>query len=187
MFSNGREDWHIDQIQTARPNIATAMYAVQTPPVGADTLFASMYAAYGALDTKTKHRIDGLQAVYSIECLDAVLRQQDPSRAPLTAQTLADYPPATHPLVRVHPHTGRKSLCIAPDVMSHIVGMSREASRALVEPLAARAVSGEFVYRHQWRNGDVVMWDNRSTMHTATVFDADRYQRLLYRVIIADA
>ena len=71
-------------------------------------------------------------------------------------------------------------MCISPEVMSHIVGMDRVASLAL-----ARALADRFVYRHRWRAGDLVMWDNRCTMHTATVFDATRYRRLLYRTIIA--
>ena len=187
MFVNAAEDWHIDQIQTTRPNIATCLYAVETPPLGADTLLAGMSAAYEALDAGTRETIEDLEAVYSVECLDAVLRVQDPSRPPLSAQTLAEFPPATHPLVRVHSQTGRKSLCIAPDIMSHVIGMTREDSLELVRPLATHAISTEFIYRHHWRNGDVVIWDNRCTMHTATVFDAERYQRLLYRAIISDA
>ena len=186
MFVNAAEDWHIDQIQTVCPNIATCLYAVETPPVGADTLFAGMHAAYEALDEQTQAIIERLEAVYSIERLDAVLRAQDPSRPPLSAQTLAEFPPATHPLVRIHPRTGRKSLCIAPDIVSHIIGMNRKDSLELILPLAAHAVSADFIYRHHWRDGDVVMWDNRCTMHTATVFDDKRYQCLLYRAIISD-
>ena len=186
MFVNAAEDWHIDQIQTARPNIATCLYAIETPPQGGDTMFAGMHAAYEALDEATKASIEDLNAIYSIECLDAVLRAQDPSRPPLSARQLADFPPATHPLVRRHPVTGRKSLCIAPDIMSHIEGMTREASQDLVRPLAEHAITPEHVYRHKWKNLDLVMWDNRCTMHTATVFDAKRYRRLLYRAIIRD-
>ena len=187
MFVNAAEDWHIDQIQTARPNIATCLYAVETPPVGADTLFAGMHAAYEALDAETQELIAGLEAIYSVKCLDAVLRAQDPSRPPLSEQTLMEFPDATHPLVRIHPETGRKSLCVAPDIMSHIIGMTPDASAKLARGLAVHATQPEFVYRHRWRNGDVVMWDNRCTMHTATVFDAERYQRLLYRAIVSDA
>ena len=186
MFVNAAEDWHIDQIQTVRPNLATCLYAIETPPEGGDTMFAGMHAAYGALDDATKTMIADLNAIYSVECLDAVLRAQDPSRPPLSPQTLADFPPATHPLVRRHPVTGRKSLCIAPDIMSHIEGMTREASLQLVRPLAEHAIKSEHVYRHKWRNRDFVMWDNRCTMHTATVFDAERYRRLLYRAISSD-
>ena len=87
--------------------------------------------------------------------------------------------------MRVHPESDRKSLCISPEVMSHIVGMGREASLTLARSLARHALADRFVYRHRWRPGDLVMWDNRCTMHTATVFDATRYYRLLYRTIIA--
>ena len=185
MFTNGMEDWHVDQIYKQRPNTGTLLYAVEVPPVGGDTLFAGMTAAHDALDDATKARIAPLEAVYTFEQLDATLRAQDPTRAPLTPESLAENPPATHPLVRVHPESGRKSLCISPEVMSRIVGMDREASLALARSLARHALADRFVYRHRWRAGDLVMWDNRCTMHTATVFDATRYRRLLYRTIIA--
>ena len=185
MFTNGMEDWHVDQIYKQRPNTGTLLYAVEVPPVGGDTLFAGMTAAYDALDDTTRARIAPLEAVYTFEQLDATLRAQDPTRAPLTPEIIAAHPPATHPLVRVHPESGRKSLCISPEVMSHIVGMGREASLALARSLARHALAERFVYRHHWRPGNLVMWDNRCMMHTATVFDATRYRRLLYRTIIA--
>ena len=185
MFTNGMEDWHVDQIYKQRPNTGTLLYAVEVPPVGGDTLFAGMTAAYDALDDATRARIAPLEAVYTFEQLDATLRAQDPTRALLTPENLAAHPPATHPLVRVHPESGRKSLCISPEVMSHIVGMDREASLALARSPARHALAERFVYRHHWRPGDLVMWDNRCTMHTATVFDATRHRRLLYRTIIA--
>ena len=118
-------------------------------------------------------------------CCATCPRTQDPTRAPPTPENLAAHPPATHPLVRVHPESGRKSLCISPQVMSHIVGMDCEGSLALARSLARHALAERFVYRNRWRPGDLVMWDNRCTMHTATVFDATRYRRLLYRTIIA--
>ena len=185
VFTNGMEDWHVDQIYKQMPNTGTLLYAVEVPPVGGDTLFAGMTAAYDALDDATTARIAPLEAVYTFEQLGATLRAQDPSRAPLTPEIIAAHPPATHPLVRVHPESGRKSLCISPQVMSHIVGMGREASLALARSLARHALAERFVYRHHWRPGNLVMSDNRCTMHTATVFDATRYRRLLYRTIIA--
>ena len=185
MFTNGMEDWHFDQIYKRRPNTGTLLYAVEVPPIGGDTLFAGMTSACDALDEATRARIAPLEAIYTFEQLDATLRAQDPTRAPLTPEVIAVHPPATHPRVRVHPESGRKSLCISPEVMSHIVGMDREASLALARSPARHALAERFVYRHRWRAGDLVMWDNRCTMHTATVFDATRYRRLLYRTIIA--
>ena len=185
MFTNGMEDWHVDQIYKQTPNTGTLLYAVEVPPVGGDTLFAGMSAAWDALDEATRARIAPLEAVYTFEQLDATLRAQDPTRPPLTAEIIEAHPPAIHPLVRVHPESGRKSLCISPEVMSHIVGMDRDGSLALARSLARHALEERFIYRHRWRAGDLVMWDNRCTMHTATVFDANRYRRLLYRTIIA--
>ena len=128
MFTNGMEDWHVDQIYRQNPNTGALLYAVEVPPVGGDTLFAGMTAAWDALDDATKARI-----------------------APLTPDVIAAHPPATHPLVRVHPESGRKSLCISPEVMSHIIGMDPEASLALARALAWHGLAERFVYRHRWR------------------------------------
>ena len=118
--------------------------------------------------------------------LDATLRAQDPTRPPLTDAMRAAFPPVRHPLVAVHPDTGRRSLYIAPDVMEHVEGMGAAEGDALVRALLAHTLAERFVHRHRWRAGDLVMWDNRCTLHTATPFDASRFRRLLYRTIIAD-
>ena len=144
-FTNGMEDWHVDQIYRQNPTAGTLLYAVEVPPVGGDTLFAGMTAAWDALDDATRDRIAPLEAVYTFEQLDATLRAQDPTRAPLTPEIIAAHPPATHPLVRVHPESGRRSLCISPEVMSHIFGMDREASLALARALARHALDERFV------------------------------------------
>ena len=186
LFTNGREEWHIDKIFTPHPNAMTLLYAARVPAEGGDTLFADLRAAYDSLPADRKRRLEGLHCVYSYEFIDAVLRDQDPTRPPLTAEGRAANPPARHPLVRIHPETGRRALCVSLDVMSHIEGLSRADSLALLRPLAAHAAGEDFVYRHRWRVGDLVVWDNRSVMHSATLFDAERYQRLLYRAIVAD-
>lgn len=186
MFTNSVENWHVDEGYKPHPNRATVLYAVTTPGAGDDTAFADMLAAYEALDDDAKDRIETLQGVYSVERLDAVFRAVEPERPPLRAETVAAHPPVRHPLVRVHPATGRKSLFVVPPVMSHIDGMAPEASLALADALAAHALQPKFQYRHTWRTGDLLIWDNLFTMHRATAFDAERYERLLLRTMIAD-
>jgi taurine dioxygenase len=158
---------------------------VETPPEGADTLFSSLEAAYDALDEGLKREIEDLQGVYSVEHLDAFFRTSEPTRPLLMAETIAANPPAFHPVVRVHPATGRKGLFLAPNALSHFDGMSREESLALAERLFEHAIRPAFHYRHIWRDGDFLVWDNLTTLHSAMLFDAERYRRLLYRAMIA--
>ncbi|MGI9415289.1 MAG: TauD/TfdA dioxygenase family protein [Hyphomicrobiales bacterium] len=186
MFTNSVGDWHIDEMYKPRPNRATALYAVETPGRGDDTVFAGMHAAYDALDDDTKARIEPLAGVYSVERLDAMFRASDPARPPLTERTLSANPPVRHPLVRSHPATGRNGLFIAREPLSHVEGVAPEASSALVHALAAHAVRPQFQYRHTWHAGDVLIWDNHFTMHRATAFDPGCCERLLLRTMIAD-
>ena len=184
IFTNGAPDWHIDYMYRPSPNRCTLLYAVETPPEGADTLFSSLEAAYDALDEGLKREIEDLHDIYSVERLDAFFRLSEPTRPPLKAETIAAHPPASHPIVRTHPVTGRKGLFLVPNALSHIDGMSREESLALAEQLFEHAIRPEFHYRHIWRNGDFLIWDNLTTLHSATVFDGERHRRLLYRAMI---
>ncbi len=186
MATSAEEDWHFDDAYKPRPNRYTVLYAVETPKVGGDTVFAGMQAAYAALDGDTKARIDDLKGVYSVERLYAFFRQTDPSRPPLRDETITANPPVSHPVVRVHPHTARKGLFVVPKVMSRIEGLSEKASVRVAQPLFEHAVGPDFQYRHEWRDGDFLIWDNLFVMHTATRFDAQRDRRLLYRTMVAD-
>jgi len=184
--SNGVTDWHIDNLYKTAPHEATALYAVRTPAKGGDTLFASLQASYDALDRPTKEEVDTLRCVYSVEKLHDLLYGEDRSRALLKPDTLAANPPAIHPLVRVHPVTGCKGLLLGPQIMSHIAGMGEESSHSLVNRLKTHALRPELQYRHHWKNGDFLIFDNLSTLHAATKFDAASERRLLYRAMIAE-
>ena len=98
---------------------------------------------------------------------------------------MAAFPPVSQPLVRVHPATGAKSLYVCPAVISHIEAMGTAESAALIDVLARHIAQPRFVYSHRWHQGDLVMWDNRAVLHTASLFDHTRYQRLLYRTTVA--
>lgn len=183
-FSRGVEQWHADSSYRAEPSDASLFYGEIVPPEGGDTLFADATAAYRTLDPETRQRIDGLYAVHSLETLRLWGQRQNPDRSPERTQH-TEFPPARQPLVRVHPVTGARSLYLCPAVISHIEGLSKAEGAALIERLAEHATQPRFVYCHRWQKGDLVMWDNRAVLHTASLFDHTRYQRLMYRTTVA--
>ena len=170
--------WHSDLSFQKRPALATVLYGIEVPRRGGDTLYADMHAAYEALDPKTKNRLNGLKAVHD---LDASRRRA--GEPPMTAKQRAEAPPVEHPAVRTHADTGRKILYISRHV-SHFAGISRDESDELLEQLLAHATKDEFVFRHKWGSRDVVMWDNRCTMHCATPYDAAAERRVLHRTVV---
>jgi len=184
-FSRGVEQWHADSSFRATPSDASLFYGEIVPPEGADTMFADATAAWRMLDKDLQRRVDGLHAVHSLETLGQWNRQQNPDR-PTNADNLpTQFPPVRQPLVRVHPVTGAKSLYVCPAVISHIEGLEPEASEALIETLIKHTTTDRFVYTHRWRQGDLVIWDNRAVLHTASLFDHTRYQRRMYRTTVA--
>ncbi|TDP44247.1 TauD/TfdA dioxygenase family protein [Zavarzinia compransoris] len=186
LFVNAREEWHFDYSYVEKPSIAALFYAVAVPPEGGDTLFADSTAAFEALPEAEKDYLRGLTAVHSWARLHEQLEAMDPTRKPLSAAAKQKYAPVPQPLVYRHPVTGRESLWVAAQVVSEIPGLAEAETRALLDRLTAHVTQPEFVYRHQWRQGDLVFFDNRATLHTATIFDYERYLRLMYRTTILD-
>ncbi|HEY0181777.1 MAG TPA: TauD/TfdA family dioxygenase [Rhodopila sp.] len=184
-FSRGVEQWHADSSYRSVPSDASLFYGEIVPPEGGDTMFADATAAWRALDPAMKQRIEGLYAVHSLETLRLWGLRQNPERSKDIDKQTAAFPPVRQPLVRVHPATGAKSLYVCPAVISHIEGLEAEESAALIETLIAHITQPRFVYRHLWHQGDLVMWDNRAVLHTASLFDHTRYQRLMYRTTVA--
>ncbi len=183
-FSRGVEQWHADSSYRAVPSDASLFYAEIVPDEGGDTWFADATAAYRALDAATRQQIDGLHAEHSLETLRRWGDRHNPDRKSDNSQS-TPFPPTRQPLVRVHPATGARSLYLCPAVISHIEGMTPDAGAALIERLTAHTTQPRFVYRHRWQRGDLVMWDNRAVLHTASLFDHTRYQRLMYRTTVA--
>jgi len=169
--------WHTDMIFTEAPPRCSLLYALEVPQrdgkVLGDTLFASTAAAYDALPEATKRRIDGLKTINSFRrYVERRHREEAASRPETTGQAARDkhqdaHPDIVHPLVRTHPITGRKCLYIADGTTVEIVGWSQAESDALIGELLAHCTRPEFVYRHSWKVGDVVIWDNCSAMHQA--------------------
>jgi taurine dioxygenase/putative 2-oxoglutarate oxygenase len=172
--------FHTDGEDKAVPNAGSFLYARIVPPEGGDTLFADMVAAYAALPDEMRSRIAGKRARFSRADMHRI---NYPNMRPYTPEELAARPDVHHPLERRHPRSGRVSLYIGRWACD-IDGMPAEEGRAIVAWLQEFARQDRFVYRHHWRDGDAVLWDNRCTQHCATPFDETRYVRLMHRTTL---
>ena len=158
--------WHTDGSQNQPPIRLTALHARVLPPVPPPTEYADMRAAWDDLPPSRQRELDGLVVEHSIYWSREKIGMPLSS---FSAETLAERKPVQHPLVRVHPRTGRKSLYLASHA-SHVIGWPIEKGRALIEELTAHATQPQYVYSHQWRGGDLVMWDDTWTMHRSTPY-----------------
>lgn len=174
-------NWHSDLSYLEIPCLGSVLHAREVPPVGADTLFSSMEAAWAALDEETKAKIRPLKCVHSYSGYYA---KAFADRTPLTEEQRAATPDVIHPLVRTHPETGRLSLYVGEDVVKEVVGLAPEESADLLARLNRHATSEAFSHRHKWQAGDVIIWDNRCTMHKATPYDDVAYTRVMHRATI---
>jgi taurine dioxygenase len=174
------ESFHTDHSNHPAPPKATTLFAVSLPSTGGDTQYVNMHDAYDDLPEMTKRKIDGLKAVhvylskYSPRSLGALSEE---SRKSLP-------PPGIHPLVRSHPDNGRKALYLNPVRIESISDMEDEVALALIADLMAHATQKKYEYRHQWRSGDMVIWDNRSVMHQANPDYDMNERRYLYRLML---
>lgn len=171
--------WHTDHSFKAVPPKATMLYALVVPETGGDTSFCNMRAAYEALPEATKRRIDGLKAVHTYESSRSPNRMLARSEA-----EVRDTPDVVHPLVRKHLPTGRNALYLSTTRLERIVGMACEESAALIDELLAHATQPRFHYDHKWRAGDLVIWDNRCSMHHANADYPLNATRRLHRIIL---
>lgn len=181
--------WHSDLSYMARPSLGSLLYAHVVPPPeqGGDTLFASMYAAYDALAESMKQRLRGRNAIHRY----AQRWQQDAKegrvRPELTAAERAATPDVLHPVVRRHPASGRPALYVNEGFTAAIDGMPEAESAGLLAELCAFSVQPAFVYRHRWRAGDLIFWDNRCVVHQATWYDPAAIRHLHRTTIACDA
>ena len=177
--------WHTDTSYRRRPSRCSLLYAKEVPqcdgqPLG-DTVFANTIATYEALPESTKKRIEGLKAIHRYS---ARRRVADSPRPKLTPQQLAETPDIAHPIVRTHPYTGRKSLYITAGECIGIDGVPEDEALDLIAELDAHCVRPEFLYRHKWQVGDLLMWDNASSMHLAICDYALPERRLMHRTTV---
>ena len=175
----GEAIWHTDMSYLQAPPKASLLYALEAPPSGGDTYFCNMYAAYESLPESLQHRIAGLTLKH-----DATYNSGGYVRQGLAAvDDPMTSPGVYHPLVVTHPETGRRALYLGRRRNAYLGGIALAESEALLDELWSYAGRDEIAWRHQWRVGDVVLWDNRCTMHRRDPFDPDM-RRVLHRTQI---
>jgi len=181
----GTDQWHADITWVANPPIGAALYARKVPAVGSDTLWASATKAYDALPEDLKRYVETLEAVHSFENYSwpRYLRQlENGEQRYLEAR--AKFPPVTHPVVRVHPLTGKKILYVNPTFTHKIDGLPREESDALLTLLFGFFKRPDFQARLRWEDDTIAVWDNRATQHYANADYFPQY-RLMHRITIS--
>jgi alpha-ketoglutarate-dependent taurine dioxygenase len=184
-FPDGRryipgDGWHTDHSNAVRPPKATVLHAVQLPDRGGDTQYANMAAAYAALPSATRERIAPLMGIHVYQSSHSArklmgLNETDKERVPNAV---------LHPLVRTHPESGVRSIYLNPIRIEGILGLDHKEALPLLDELLAHGTDERFQYRHAWKPGDLVMWDNRCLLHKANGdYDMDQV-RYLYRVML---
>jgi taurine dioxygenase len=179
-LGDGELQWHSDQSYMMNPATGAALYAVELPPEGGTTSWVDLAAAYAGLPDRLKRLVEGRQAVFSY--VKRLAGYQGVDRV-ISSDAKRKTPPVLHPLVHTHPVTGRKALYLDSTTTIGIAGMDDASGSALLDEIYSFATRPEFVYRHEWQVGDVVMWDNGSTMHRREPFDPTA-RRLMKRTTI---
>ena len=179
LFLKGNRAWHSDSSFKVVGAKASMLRALEVPSEGGDTEWADMRAAWCALDVETQESLEGLVAEHSYGYSQGLVG----GIALLKSSELEDLPPVRHPIVRVHPETGEKSLYIGRHI-SHILGMSQEKSQELLSDLTDAACQSPRIFRHQWDAGDIALWDNRCVLHRGHPWPFEE-RRVMRRTTIA--
>jgi taurine dioxygenase len=175
--------WHTDETFREAPPMGTALCSKIIPERGGDTVFASMTAVYEGLSDRWQRFLSGLEAVHDFKPFRSLF-PTDRSGIEKLRRYEDRYPPVTHPVVTVHPVTGRKVLFVNPQFTLYIKGMAEEESRMILEMLYRKTLQHEYQYRHHWQPNMLVFWDNRHVQHSA-VHDYYPQRRLMERVTVA--
>ena len=178
-YQRGNYLWHADSTFKQTPSLCSILSAREVPPAGGATEFVSTRAAFEALPPARQRELETLVVEHDL------LHSRREIGFEFTEGEAAQSPPARHPLVQTNPVTGRKSMMIGAHA-SHIVGWPVEKGRMLLAELLERATPPEAIYRHEWRTGDLVVWDNRSALHRATPYDTEKHRRLMQRTTISN-
>jgi taurine dioxygenase len=184
---DGGDFWHSDSSHRDRPSMATMLYAVKNPRQGGDTEFANMYAAYETLPEALKQRIAGLKGVHAVSKLKnkrVTVSARRPDGKDFYERQKS-IPDQIWPLVRTHPETGRKALYVSPRFTIGVEGLAEGEADEILDQLFAHQTRKEFLYRHEWRDGDLVIWDNRCVIHQATGGYTYPDVRTMHRTVIA--
>ena len=178
------EQWHTDHSYDQEPAMCSILHAIEVPPFGGDTCFASMYAAYEALSGRFREMIDGLEAWHSSRhAFGATTTDHEQAQTGRIGNAEAAVQDALHPVAITHPMSGRKAIYVNPDFTTRVEGLAETESEALLAFLYAHSQSPDFQCRVSWRAGDVTMWDNRAVWHKA-INDYHGYRRLMHRVTV---
>ncbi len=178
------ERWHTDHSYDIEPAMCSILHAIETPPVGGDTVFASMSAAYDALSGKFAEMIDGLSAWHSSRhVFGAVVANSESSKSGRIDNANLATQDALHPVVITHPLSGRKGIYVNPDFTTHIEGWNDEESASVLNYLYEHCAKPDFHCRVSYRPGTVTMWDNRATWHKA-INDYAGHRRLMHRITV---
>ncbi|MFT5182502.1 MAG: alpha-ketoglutarate-dependent 2,4-dichlorophenoxyacetate dioxygenase [Alphaproteobacteria bacterium] len=180
LFNSGNRLWHTDSSFRLVPSKCSLLHASSIPPIGGQTEFADLRAAYDALPEATQARLEGLVAEHSIRVSRAKIGYDQ-----FTHDEIAGMPSAPQVVVRSHAGSGRRTLYLASHA-GRIFGMDDGEGKALLAELIEHATQRQFVYSHRWRADDLVMWDNRCTMHRGLPFDDLRYKRDMRRTTVRD-
>jgi taurine dioxygenase len=165
--SRGRENtWHSDVTWRLEPSLGSILRAIEVPPVGGDTLFSDMYAAYDGLSDAVKARIDTATAIHDFAHFRVAMRKRGLTEDQIEAFN-ARYPMVEHPVVRTHPETGRRAIYVNAAFTQHIVGLEKAESDALLAHLFAQAAIPEYQCRFRWDTNALAFWDNRASQHYA--------------------
>jgi taurine dioxygenase len=170
--------WHTDSSYREIPCTGALLHGVEVSRTGGETQFTNMYLVYDALSEDLKRQIEGRKAQHDFGHMHTQANLK-----PLTEEEKAAMPPVWQPMVRKHPVTGRKALYISPIYNDAVEGMTPDDGRRLIAELTRIAADPRFVYTHRWETDDVLMWDNRCTMHQVTPFDP-RERRVMHRTTI---
>ena len=175
--------WHSDLSYKETPSLGSLLHAQELPQEGGDTLFSNMHLLWDGLPVHLRRAVEGRRAEHTYLAKYAELQRRNPWRPNLSAEQIAEVKPVIHPVVRVHPETGRKALFVSEHFTTRIVDLPEDESRALLDELFSYVSLPGHVYRHQWQPHDLVFWDNRSVQHLAAGCP-DGMRRKLYRTTV---
>lgn len=171
--------WHTDYSYMESPVKCTMLYAVQVPDEGSDTLLADCVGAYDAMSPEMLEKTKDLKLHHSYKYF---METREHGRMKISKEIEEKTPDVVHPLIRTHPANGRKALWPSTGTVKEVIGMPNPEGLGFLDDLVEFVTSDEFVYRHKWQVGDLLVWDNRCTLHTGTLFDDKKYKRLMHRM-----
>ena len=173
--------WHTDSSFREIPSKGSILHGISTTRKGGSTYFANMYEAYNDLDKNTKESINNLSVIHDH---DYIINLSSELKSKQNKGSYEHLPPVKHPLVQVHPVTRKKSLFLSPHTMVNIDGFNEIEGRKILDELIDHSVQSKYVYKHEWNDNDIIMWDNRCTMHSVEPFDNNTIKRIMHRVTL---